>query len=60
MICSPGTAPTATYKKPFLFRFSIAMQQKIGFFFQGARGTIIGFTARTFLTDINIQACNLV
>ena len=27
-IYSPGTAPTATYKKPFLFRFSIAMQQK--------------------------------
>ena len=32
VIYSPGTAPTAAYKKPFLFRFSIAMQQKkIGF-----------------------------
>ena len=27
-IYSPGTTPTAAYKKPFLFRFSIAMQQK--------------------------------
>ena len=32
VIYSPGTALTAAYKKPFLFRFSIAMQQKkIGF-----------------------------
>ena len=31
VIYSPRTAPTATYKKPFLFRFSIAMQQKIAF-----------------------------
>ena len=31
VIYSPGTAPRATYKKLFLFRFSKAMQQKIAF-----------------------------
>ena len=31
VIYTPGTAPRATYKKLFLFRFSIAMQQKIAF-----------------------------
>ena len=31
VIYSPGTTPRATYKKLFLFRFSIPMQQKIAF-----------------------------
>ena len=31
VIHSPGIAPRATYKKPLLFRFSVAMQQKIAF-----------------------------
>ena len=45
----------------FLFLYSFFFfSHKKGFFFQGARGTIIGFTARAFPTDINIRARNLL
>ena len=82
MIYSPGTAPRATYEKLFLFRFSMAMQQKktlsvrenglfffffflffsfilfsrkSGFFLSRCEGhDHWPFTARAFLTDINI------
>ena len=73
VIYSPGTAPRTTYIKLFIFRYSIVMQEKIAlnwcerpffflikrFFFQVARGRIIGFTARAFQTDANVRACNL-
>ena len=88
VIYSPGTAPRATYEKLFLFRFSMAMQQKIAFssweraflffffsfsfplsFFLVKAVFFLSrceghdhwpFTARAFLTDINIWACNLL
>ena len=37
----------------FLFLFSFFFPQKTRFFFQGARGAIISFTARAFQTDVD-------
>ena len=40
----------------FILSFPLSFfSHKSVFFFQGARGTIIGFTARAFLTDITYE-----